>query len=117
VAHFYPLGHMSLRSSLIGFALGALATFPVLWLAMLLCQVNYGLYTAPKALFPFAMFSADFPKDGSVGCQLGAYLQLPVYGLVLGAVYHSARFRAVALAVAALHLIAAAVLPLIQSHP
>jgi hypothetical protein len=102
---------MSLRSSLIGFALGALVTFPALWLAMLLCQVGQGYYTAPGLLFPFAMFSTCFPKPGC-GQYVLAYLQFPVYGLVLGAVYRSARFRLYAVAMGALHLIGAAVLPL-----
>jgi hypothetical protein len=104
---------VTLRFSLIGLVIGALITMPVLWLAMLLASVGQGTpYTAPRVLFPFAMFATCFPKPSCGGFMLGALLQFPVYGLILGAAYHSRRFRLLVIALVVLNILAAVVLPL-----
>jgi hypothetical protein len=101
---------MTLRSSLIGLAIGALVTFPFLWLAMLVASVGQGTpYTGPRLVFPYAMLDAAYPKIGSAHALTIAYSQFPVYGLVLGAVYHSKRFRFFVWAVIVLHILAAAI--------
>ena len=104
---------MTLRSSLIGFFLGALVTFPFLWLAMILAGVGQGtLYTGPRLLFPFALLTTAYPKIVSTQSLVISALQFPVYGLALGAAYHSRRFRFLVLGLLFFHILAAAALSL-----
>jgi hypothetical protein len=65
-------------------------------------------------LFPYAIWSADFPKRGSTFSMVVSLVQFPVYGLILGAVYRSARFSHVAVALTVVHFVAAGVLPIIS---
>jgi hypothetical protein len=52
---------------------------------MLLASVGQGTpYTAPRLLFPFAMFGTCFPNPHCGGFMLGALLRFPIYGLILG---------------------------------
>jgi hypothetical protein len=84
---------------------------PFLWVAMILASMGQGTpYTAPRLLFPFAMLSTCFPKPGCGGYMLAAYLQFPVYGLVLGATCRLRRFGFFVFALVVLHLLAAVVL-------
>ena len=108
---------LTTRNAIIGLLLGALLMFPALWLAMILATLGQGtLYTAPKMLFPFAMFDASFPKDSGRGFELAAYSQLPVYGLILGAFFNSAWFHRVVFILALAHIIAALLIPFVLPY-
>jgi hypothetical protein len=57
-----------------------------------------------KVLFPFAMLSVVFGHSITPPFIVLAFLQFPFYGLVLGALFHSPRFRTAAASLSLLHV-------------
>jgi hypothetical protein len=104
-----------LRSSFIGFALGVLITIPCLWLVVFAAGAGHGTYAPAKLLFPLAMLAPVFRQSLTTPWIIAAILQFPAYGLILGRMYYSRRFRLSVACVALLHLFVAAI-SLICTH-
>jgi hypothetical protein len=100
---------VALRSSLVGLAAGVLITIPFLAFVVFTAAAGHGTYAPAKLLFPFAMFAAVVGHSITPPFIVAACIQFPLYGLVLGSVAGSARFRPLALAVVVLHFLAVAV--------
>jgi hypothetical protein len=95
--------------SLMGTALGALLGAACLYLAVIAGGVGHGTYFPAKALFPFTMLSVVFTPSITTPFIVLAFLQFPLYGLFLGALYRSPRFWIAVTSLSLLHVAAAVV--------
>ena len=94
---------------MMGLALGALIGAACLYGAVIATGAGHGTYFAAKALFPFTMFSVVFGHSITSPFIVLAFLQFPLYGMVLGALYRSPRFRLAVTSLFLLHVAAAVV--------
>jgi hypothetical protein len=95
--------------SLMGLALGALIGAACLYIAVIAGGAGHGTYFPAKALFPFTMLSVVFGHSITSPFIVLAFLQFPLYGLVLGALYRSPRFRLGVTSLSLLHVAVAVV--------
>ena len=96
------------RPSVRGTLAGALVGLLLLLLAIGAAGAGHGTYLPAKLLFPFAMLAARFGDAITWPYVILALAQFPLYGLLLGSVFHSHRFRLCIAALVALHCVVAA---------
>jgi hypothetical protein len=96
---------MVLRRSIIGLALGLFVGAACLYIALTAGGAGHGTYMPAKILFPFCMLSVVFGHSITTPFVSLAFLQFPLYGLILGAVFRSSRFRSVAISLSVLHIV------------
>jgi hypothetical protein len=95
--------------SLIGMAVGAVTGAACLYITVIASGAGHGTYFPAKALFPFTMLSVVFSHSITPPFIVVAFLQFPLYGLVLGAFFSSPRFRRAATSLSLLHVAVAVV--------
>jgi hypothetical protein len=100
---------MVLRRSIIGLALGLFVGAACLYIALIAGGGGHGTYMPAKVLFPFCMLSVVLGHSITLPFISLAFLQFPLYGLVLGAAFRSDRFRSVVTSLSVLHILVSVV--------